>query len=47
MQHPDTVGGAMLSGVREASRAMLLMKGGDADTISTMLAQEPRRQVLH
>lgn len=29
-EHPDTVGGAMLTGMREASRAIQLLKGGAA-----------------
>lgn len=29
-EHPDTVGGAMLTGVREAVRALSLLRGDDA-----------------
>lgn len=31
-EHPDTVGGAMLSGLREAVRALHWLSGGDEET---------------
>lgn len=30
-EHPDTVGGAMLSGLREAQHALRLLRGGDVE----------------
>ncbi len=32
-EHPDTVGGAMLTGVREAVRALHMLKGDDEDDV--------------
>ena len=36
-EHPDTVGGAMLSGMREALRALRLLKG-DSDEVGATAA---------
>ena len=52
-EHPDTVGGAMLSGMREALRALRLLKG-DSDEVGATAAAavdtstaRKRRQVTH
>lgn len=36
-EHPDTVGGAMLTGMREAIRALRLLEG-DNEEIASLLA---------
>ena len=38
-EHPDTVGGAMLTGVREAVRAFCMLTGDGADAIAAAAAQ--------
>ncbi len=35
-QHPDTVGGAMISGLREANRMLALMRDGDEDAAAAL-----------
>ena len=52
-EHPDTVGGAMLSGVREAVRAMRMLKGASeeeanaaAGAVDGGLPSRKRKQVL-
>ena len=51
-EHPDTVGGAMLTGIREAVRALHLLRrdspeaAGEAADMVASETHRPRKQVL-
>lgn len=50
-EHPDTVGGAMLTGMREAIRALRMLKGDNEEIAAALAAHadtstaKKRRQV--
>ena len=43
LQHPDTVGGAMLSGVREARRLLAQLRNGDEGAAAAYGSAQPSK----